>query len=1055
MEPGIQWLFLLIVFVRLYIVAAGTNSDDATALALLKRAWKNLPPNWSGSDPCGHHWVGIECTDSRVTSIKLASIGLVGQEFIGIPSLTELQTLDLSYNEGLTGSLPESIGNLKKLVNLALVGCNFTGPIPDTIGYLQRLFYLLFDSNNLTGPIPSTLGLVQSLEVIRFDNNSLSGSVPSTLDNLKNLKDLYLSYNNLNDSLPSLIGMSNLKTLDLSNNNFSAFEIPTWFSSLQNLTTLRMENTQLQGQVPVSLFSLPNLQTVVLKGNQLNGTLDITKGFSNQLSLIDLQNNAITKFNETEGNNIQITLAGNPICEETGETKTYCVVPQSNSTSLYTTPPSPSSCPPATCSSDQVSNLTCKCADPYTGILYFRGIFFSNLLDQTIYTGLQGELMQLFQSKNLPVNSVSLSNLTMDASRYFPLTLSIFPNGRDSFNRTVVSMIAFIFSNQHFKPTDTLFGPYYFGGKDYYHFPDPNSKKSTTGIIIGAAVGGSVLLLLSLLVGVYAFHQKKKAERASLESNPFAHWDVNKSYGSIPQLKSARCFSFEELKKYTNNFSEASDIGSGGYGKVYRGTLPNGELVAIKRAQQGSLQGALEFKTEIELLSRVHHKNVVRLLGFCFEQGEQMLIYEYVPNGSLYETLSGKSGIRLDWTRRLKIALGAARGLAYLHELANPPIIHRDIKSTNILLDQRLIAKVADFGLSKPISDSVKGHVTTQVKGTIGYLDPEYYMTQQLTEKSDVYSFGVLLLELVTGRRPIERGKHIVKEVRMALDKTKDLYSLQQILDPAVVDTSLKDLEKFMNLAMSCVEESGADRPTMGEVVKEIENIIQIVGINPNAESATSSSSYEEASKGSTLHPYSDQSFAYSGTFSVSKRLTAKVADFGLSKPISDSVKGHVTTQVKGTIGYLDPEYYMTQQLTEKSDVYSFGVLLLELVTGRRPIERGKHIVREVRMALDKTKDLYSLQQILDPAVVDTSLKDLEKLVNLAMSCVEESGADRPTMSEVVKEIENIIQIVGINPNAESATSSSSYEEASKGSTLHPYSDQSFAYSGTFSVSKV
>ncbi|GLU06075.1 hypothetical protein SLE2022_231380 [Rubroshorea leprosula] len=949
MEPGIQWLFLLIVIVQLYIVAAVTNSDDATALAILKDAWKNLPPNWSGSDPCGHHWVGIECTDSRVTSIKLANIGLVGQVFNGIPSLTELQTLDLSYNKGLTGSLPASIGNLKKLVNLTLVGCNFTGPIPDTIGYLQQLDFLslnsnnfggqippsignlsnlswldltdnqiegpipvsnettpgldmlvhtkhfhlgknklsgeipeqifsssmtlvhvLFDSNNLTGPIPSTLGLVQSLQVIRFDNNSLSGSVPSTLDNLKNLKDLYLSYNNLNDSLPSLIGMSNLKTLDLSNNNFSAFGIPTWFSSLQYLTTLKMENTQLQGQVPVYLFSIPNLQTVDLKGNQLNGTLDITKGLSSQLILIDLQNNNITKFNEAEGNNIQIKLAGNPICEETGETKTYCVVPQSNSTSLYGTPPSPSSCPPATCSSN-LSNLTCKCAHPYTGILYFRGIFFSNLLNQTIYMDLRGKLMQLFQSYNLPVNSVSLSNLTMDASRYFLLNLSIFPDGQDSFDQRMVSTIAFIFSNQLFEPTDTLFGPYYFDGKVYNHFPDPNSKKSTTGIIIGAAVGGSVLLLLLLLVGVYAFHQKKKAERASLESNPFAHWDVNKSYGSIPQLKSARCFSFEELKKYTNNFSEASDIGSGGYGKVYRGTLPNGELVAIKRAQQGSLQGALEFKTEIELLSRVHHKNVVGLLGFCFEQGEQMLIYEYVPNGSLYETLSGKSGIRLDWTRRLKIALGAARGLAYLHELANPPIIHRDIKSTNILLDQRLTAKVADFGLSKPISDSVKGHVTTQVKGTIGYLDPEYYMTQQLTEKSDVYSFGVLLLELVTGRRPIERGKHIVREVRMALDKTKDLYSLQQILDPAVVDTSLKDLEKFVKLAMSCVEESGADRPTMSEVVKEIENIIQIVGINPNAESATSSSSYEEASKGSTLHPYSDQSFAYSGTFSVSK----------------------------------------------------------------------------------------------------------------------------------------------------------------------------------------
>ncbi|GKV31581.1 hypothetical protein SLEP1_g40259 [Rubroshorea leprosula] len=607
-----------------------------------------------------------------------------------------------------------------------------------------------------------------------------------------------------------------------------------------------------------------------LKHNKLTGTLSIGMEFSNQLSLVDLQNNEITDFDGTGGKNIQIRLAGNPICEETGVTKNCCVVPQSNPTSLYTTPPSPSSCPSATCSSDQVYSPRCTCAYPYTGILFFRGILFSDLENSTIYVALQTNLTQFFQLNNLPVDSVSLSNPIMAPYSYLLLNLSIFPYGQDRFNRTGVSTIAFIFSNQSYKPPPNLYGPYVFHGDAYNHFSDTkNSKKSTTSIIIGAAVGGSVLLLLSLLAGVYAFHQKKKAERASLESNPFAHWDVKKSSGSIPQLKGARCFSFEELKKYTNNFSEANGIGSGGYGKVYRGTLPNGELVAIKRAQQGSMQGGLEFKTEIELLSRVHHKNVVSLLGFCFERGEQMLIYEYVPNGSLYETLSGKSGIRLDWTRRLKIALGSARGLAYLHELANPPIIHRDIKSTNILLDQHLTAKVADFGLSKLISDSEKGHVTTQVKGTMGYLDPEYYMTQQLTEKSDVYSFGVLLLELVTGRRPIERGKYIVREVRMAMDKTKGLYSLHQILDPTIADTSLKGLEKFVDLAMSCVKESGADRPTMGEVVKEIENIMQIVGMNPNAESATSSSSYEEASKGSTLHPYGDQSFAYSGTFPV------------------------------------------------------------------------------------------------------------------------------------------------------------------------------------------
>ncbi|GLT52146.1 hypothetical protein SLA2020_255010 [Shorea laevis] len=948
MERRIQLLFLLVVFIQLYIIAAVTDSGDAAALTSFKAVCNNLPPNWSGSDPCGEGWVGIGCTNSRVTSITLGNMGLEGQVFSDIPSLTELQTLDLSYNKGLTGSLPESIGNLKKLTNLNLVGCGFTGPIPDTIGNLQHLAILSLNSNTfegqippsignlsnlywldladnrlegtipvsdgttpgldmlvhtkhfhlgnnylwgeipeqifsstmalvhvsfrgnvLNGPIPSTLGLVKSLQVIRFDDNLLSGSVPSNLNNLTILQDLYLSNNNLSGSLPSLTGMSNLNTLDLSNNSFSASMIPTWVSSLSSLTTLMMENTQLQGQVPVNLFSLPNLQTVGLKRNQLNGTLAIGMGFSNQLSLIDLQNNLISEFNGTKGYNIQIRLASNPICEETGATKTYCLVPQSNSTSLYTTPPS--SCLTATCSSDQVSSPTCRCAYPYTGILIFREIFFSDLGNSTIYEALQTNLMQFFKSNNFPIDSVSLSNPRMDLSRYLLLNLSIFPYGQDSFNRTGVSTIAFIFSSQSYRPPSDLYGPYFFLGDVYNHFSDPKtSKKSTSGIIIGATVG-SALLLISVLAGVYAFRQKKEAERASLESKSFAHWNVKNSSGSIPQLKGARYFSFEELKKYTNNFSEANDIGSGGYAKVYRGTLPSGELVAIKQAQQGSIQGGLEFKTLIELLSRVHHKNAVSLLGFCSERGEQMLIYEYVPNGSLYETLSGKSGIRLDWTKRLKIALGAARGLAYLHELANPSIIHRDIKSTNILLDQRFTAKVADFGLSKPISDSEKGHVTTQVKGTTGYLDPEYYMTQQLTEKSDVYSFGVLLLELVAGRRTIEGGKYIVREVRMTLDKTKDLYSLHQILDPAIVDVSLKGFEKFVDLAMSCVEELGADRPTMGEVVKEIENIMQIAGMNPNSESATSSSSYEEASKVNTLHPYSDESLAYGGTFPASK----------------------------------------------------------------------------------------------------------------------------------------------------------------------------------------
>ncbi|RZR79313.1 hypothetical protein BHM03_00005017 [Ensete ventricosum] len=154
--------------------------------------------------------------------------------------------------------------------------------------------------------------------------------------------------------------------------------------------------------------------------------------------------------------------------------------------------------------------------------------------------------------------------------------------------------------------------------------------------------------------------------------------------------------------------------------QVYKGVLTNGQLVAVKRAQEGSTQGVLEFNTEIELLSRVHHKNLVSLVGFCFDQDEQILVYDYVPNGTLGSiSHAGKSGVHLDWKRRLRVVLGAARGLAYLHELASPPIVHRDIKSSNILLDENLNVKVSDFGLSKPLVDKKKGHVSTQVKGTM------------------------------------------------------------------------------------------------------------------------------------------------------------------------------------------------------------------------------------------------------------------------------------------------------------------------------------------------
>ncbi|XP_050378051.1 leucine-rich repeat receptor protein kinase HPCA1 [Argentina anserina] len=839
---------------------------------------------------------------------KLTNIILVGCSFSGpippsIGSLQELISLSLNSNR-FSGKIPPSIGNLSKLYWLDLADNILEGSIPvsaggepglDMLSHCKHfhlgmnnlsgqipsklfnsnmsLIHVLFERNELSGSIPSSLGLVKTLEVVRFDGNMLTGPIPASLSNLTSVSQMFLSNNKLSGPAPDLSGMTLLHYVDLSNNSFELSDIPPWFSTLDSLTTLIMEDTQLQGEIPAALFSLSNIQTVVLKNNLLSGTLDIGTP-STQLEVIDLQNNQISEYKGNEGYSGTLILVKNPVCDESGASPNYCKISSSSDIPPYVT--LRNNCVRSPCDSDQVSSPNCICGYPYEGTLIFRALTFSDLDNSTHYHELEKALVNFFLSRQLNVDSVSLSNLTKDSLAYLRLSLAVFPASQGHFNQKEVSGISYLLSNQTFKPQKS-FGPFYFIGDDYEYFAaetevsSKSKKSSNVAIIIGAAAGCSVLVLVLVLVGIYAIRQKKRASRAIDQNNPFGKWDVNnKSRGSVPELKGARSFSFEELMQYSNNFSEENDVGSGGYGKVYRGTLPTGKLIAIKRAHSESIQGGHQFRSEIELLSRVHHKNLVSLVGFCFDRGEQMLVYEYVANGTLKDSLSGKSGIRLDWQRRLKIALGTARGLAYLHELCQPPIIHRDIKSTNVLLDNNLSAKVADFGLSKSMGDSERDHVSTQVKGTMGYMDPEYYMTQRLTEKSDVYGFGVLMLELLTARRPIEQGKYIVREVKLAMDKTKELYNLHKILDSTIgLGPTLKGLERFVDLAMTCVEEEGANRPTMGDVVKEIENIMQLAGLNPNAESASTSASYED--QASAKHPYSSEAFEYSGGFPASK----------------------------------------------------------------------------------------------------------------------------------------------------------------------------------------
>ncbi|XP_010442449.2 PREDICTED: probable leucine-rich repeat receptor-like protein kinase At5g49770 [Camelina sativa] len=836
-----------------------------------------------------------------------------------LKKLTELNLMGCGFD----GQIPESIGNLEKLTKLSLNSNKFNGKIPASMGRLSKLYWfdiadnqiegeipvsngssspgldmllqtvhfhfgknklsgkipkelftsnmtlkhLLFDGNLFTGEIPESLSLVKTLVVLRLDRNRLSGEIPPSLNNLTNLQELYLSNNKFTGTIPVLTSLTTLFTLDVSNNRFTSSFLPSWISS-SNLTTLRMEGIQLQGQVPISLFNPPSsLETVILKRNWLNETLDF--GTSKSLRFVDLQYNDITEYKQPAKKDLKVILANNPVCPEVeNPPDEYCKVVKLSSS--FFAPKRKENCH-RQCGQDRnLTAITCRCAYPASGILTFRSPSFSGFSDDSNFELLYNNLTGFFNNSNYRVESVSIGNIREDETEHHLLIdLLIFPLKEERFNETGMDSVISRFSTQTYKPPDR-FGPYIFKANKYDKFPDEKGLKSSH--IIGAILGAAVFLLLLMIAGIYALKQKKRAERANDQINPFAKWDANQNSVDAPQLMGVKAFTFEEMRKCANNFSMANDVGGGGYGQVYKGILPSGQLIAIKRAQPGSLQGALEFKTEIELLSRVHHKNVVKLLGFCFDRGEQMLVYEYIPNGSLRDSLSGKNGIRLDWTRRLRIALGSGKGLAYLHELADPPIIHRDVKSSNILLDESLAAKVADFGLSQLVEEAEKASVTAQVKGTMGYLDPEYFMTSQLTEKSDVYGFGVMMLELLTGEIPIVNGKYVVKEVKMKMNKSKKLYDLQELLDTTIISTNenLKGFEKFVDLALICVDQEGVKRPSMNEVVKEIEYIMQHAGLYPNVDSAASSRTYDEASKGSG-DLYRNNSFEYSASFPTTK----------------------------------------------------------------------------------------------------------------------------------------------------------------------------------------
>ncbi|XP_009121529.1 protein NSP-INTERACTING KINASE 1 [Brassica rapa] len=345
-------------------------------------------------------------------------------------------------------------------------------------------------------------------------------------------------------------------------------------------------------------------------------------------------------------------------------------------------------------------------------------------------------------------------------------------------------------------------------------------KNHKMAIAVGSSVG--IISFIFIVVGLFLWWRQRHNQNTTFfDVKDGHHHHEEVSLGNL------RRFGFRELQIATNNFSSKNLLGKGGYGNVYKGTLTDNTVVAVKRLKDGNaLGGEIQFQTEVEMISLAVHRNLLRLYGFCITQAEKLLVYPYMSNGSVASRMKAKPV--LDWSVRKKIAIGAARGLVYLHEQCDPKIIHRDVKAANILLDDYCEAVVGDFGLAK-LLDHQDTHVTTAVRGTVGHIAPEYLSTGQSSEKTDVFGFGILLLELVTGLRALEFGKAANQKGAM-LEWVKKLH-LEKKLEVLVDKELLKDeksydeieLEEMVRVALLCTQYLPGHRPKMSEVVRMLE----------------------------------------------------------------------------------------------------------------------------------------------------------------------------------------------------------------------------------------
>lgn len=822
---------------------------------------------------------------------------------LGISSLEKLRYLDLGGNYFL-GKIPESYGNLLSLEYLSLAGNDLQGKIPGELGNLTNLreiylgYYNVFEGGipkefgklvnlvhmdiskcELDGPIPRELGNLNSLDTMFLHTNLLSGSIPKELGNLTGLVNLDLSINALTGEVPNeLVSLQQLRLVNLFMNRLHG-SIPDFFAAFPRLETLQLWMNNFTGTIPENLGGNGNLQTLDLSTNKLTGTIPPNLCASNQLRiLILLKNFLFGSIPEGLGkcfSLVRVRLGQNFLNGSIPDGFIY--LPQLNLLELQDNYLSGnlsengnSASVPAKLSELNLSNNFLSGSLPFSlsnfsslQNLLLGGNKFSGPIPASI-----GQLQVL--KLDLSGNSLS-SEIPVEIGNCFHLTyLDLSSNNLTGPIPPEISNIRILnylnLSRNHF--TNTI--PKSIGSIKSltiadFSFNDLSGDLPESGqfaFFNASSFAGNPLLCGSLLnnpcnVTATTRTQKKASEEFKLVfalgllicSLVFAAAAIIKAKTFKKGGSSSSSWKMTAFRKLEFTVSDVLEcmkdgnvIGRGGAGIVYHGKMPNGTEIAVKKLLGFGRSHSHDhgFRAEIRTLGNIRHRNIVRLLAFCSNKETNLLVYEYMRNGSLGEALHGKKGSFLGWNLRYKIALESARGLCYLHHDCSPLIIHRDVKSNNILLNSAFEAHVADFGLAKFLADGGASECMSAIAGSYGYIAPEYAYTLRVDEKSDVYSFGVVLLELITGRRPVgEFGEGV--DIVQWTKKTTNCGRREEVIrvvDPRLLTTVPQDeaMHLFF-IAMLCIQDNSVERPTMREVVQMLSEFPRL---SPETQSSSS-----------------------------------------------------------------------------------------------------------------------------------------------------------------------------------------------------------------------